>query len=87
MSAGNPVRNSLPLFRGTSTCEACGETFTCGAGLSGCWCAEIELSEATRAELRERYRSCLCRSCLENYAESEKNNDEKEEQVSTGAAH
>ena len=54
-------------------CEACGEMFTCGATLAGCWCAEIKLSEATRAELRSRYQSCLCRSCLESFAESEGN--------------
>jgi len=63
----------LPQFREPSTCEACGEMFTCGATLAGCWCAEIKLSEATRAELRSRYQSCLCRSCLESFAESEGN--------------
>jgi hypothetical protein len=77
----------LPQFRQPSVCEACGEQFACGAESSSCWCQEIKLSEATQAELRARYRRCLCRTCLENYAEVEKNNGEKEEQVSTGAAH
>ena len=77
----------LPQYRKPSTCEACGEQFACGATSSSCWCQEIKLSEAARAELRARYQRCLCRACLENYAEVEKNNGEKEEQVSTGAAH
>ena len=77
----------LPQYRAPSVCEACGEEFVCGAALSSCWCQEIKLSEAVRAELRTRYQRCLCRACLENYAEVEKNNGEKEEQVSTGAAH
>jgi hypothetical protein len=76
----------LPQFREASTCEACGASFTCGAMLAGCWCAEIKLSEATRAKLRERYQNCLCRACLENYAEGVKNNGEEKRQVSTGAS-
>ena len=53
---------------GASVCESCGGEFTCGASEAGCWCAEVELDEATRAELRSRFRSCLCRACLEGYA-------------------
>ena len=71
----------------TATCEACGAAFTCGATIAGCWCAEVKLSEAARATLRARYRSCLCRVCLENYAEVEARDGEKEEHVSTRAAH
>jgi Cysteine-rich CWC len=48
------------------TCEACGDAFTCGASLSGCWCAEIQLDEETRRDLRTRYSDCLCRRCLES---------------------
>ena len=48
-----------------ATCEACGNPFTCGAKLSGCWCSEIKLSDETRAELKTSYRNCLCRECLE----------------------
>lgn len=65
----------------------CGNTFGCGATLGGCWCAEINLSDAARVELRARYQGCLCPICLEGFANSEKNNDEKEEQVSTGTAY
>jgi hypothetical protein len=58
----------LPVLQEASVCEACGGEFACGAKLSGCWCAEVELSEAVRAELRLRYRGCLCRACLERFA-------------------
>lgn len=50
-------------------CEACGEAFMCGAALAGCWCAEVKVSEAVRAELRTRYQRCLCRACLQRFAE------------------
>jgi hypothetical protein len=59
----------LPQLREPSVCEACGQEFTCGASLAGCWCSDVKLSEAVRAELRTRYKSCLCRACLENYSE------------------
>ena len=49
-------------------CESCGKNFSCGASLSGCWCAEIKLSDEARADLKRRYRDCLCRECLENIA-------------------
>jgi hypothetical protein len=80
------------LSCGPSTCEACGADFTCGAQLSGCWCMEVKLSEAVRAELRARYERCLCRDCLESFVELEKgaieeSNGEKEKQVSTRQAH
>jgi len=54
------VKGERPL-----QCEACGENFTCGASLSGCWCGEIKLSDEARAELRAKYKDCLCRRCLE----------------------
>lgn len=66
-----------PRLREASTCEACGEPFTCGASLAGCWCSQVKLSDAVRAELRERYQSCLCRACLERFA----CRDEKEDQA------
>lgn len=69
----------LPQYREPSVCEACGESFTCGATLSGCWCQEIELSDAVRSELRSRFERCLCRTCLEEIAKGEGLNGEKEE--------
>ncbi len=53
-------------------CEACGSVFSCRARLDGCWCSEVKLTDDTLANLRERYGHCLCRSCLERFAESEK---------------
>jgi hypothetical protein len=57
-----------PSLREPSACESCGGEFACGARLAGCWCGEIKLSEETRAELRARFRGCLCRACLERFA-------------------
>lgn len=50
------------------TCESCGNSFTCGASLTGCWCSQITLNDELRAELKRRYRDCLCRECLERLA-------------------
>jgi hypothetical protein len=49
----------------TLKCEACGNEFTCGASLKGCWCAEIKLDDQDRAALKSCYSDCLCRECLE----------------------
>jgi hypothetical protein len=56
------------LGQQASVCEECGNEFTCGARLSGCWCAGVELSDQTRQRLRESYHACLCRNCLEKHA-------------------
>jgi hypothetical protein len=56
------------LRRGEAVCESCGGEFKCGARLSGCWCAAVQLDDAARAELRARFRRCLGRACLETYA-------------------
>jgi cysteine-rich CWC protein len=57
-----------PRLAGAAVCEACGNEFSCGVSLRGCWCASVELSDETRAELKTRYRDCLCRECLERLA-------------------
>ena len=60
------------LGRGSAeTCPACGEKFECGATIKGCWCSEVKLSEAAREEMKAKYKGCLCRTCLEKFAESE----------------
>lgn len=69
-----------PRWREQSTCEACGSQFTCGATLAGCWCSELKLSERQRAELKDRYRSCLCSECLRSIV-SAAGEDEKPEVV------
>lgn len=51
----------------TLRCEACGAEFTCGGGF-GCWCTQVPLDEATRTAIREKYKDCLCRACLERLA-------------------
>ena len=53
------------------TCPGCGQRFACGASLRGCWCAEIKLTDAARAQLRARYSGCLCRACLARAAEKQ----------------
>jgi hypothetical protein len=58
-------------WREPEPCEACGEPFTCGATIVGCWCTEVKLDKATRGELRSRYDRCLCRACLDRYAKAE----------------
>lgn len=57
-----------PRFSRNLTCESCGNEFTCGASLAGCWCAEIKLGDDHRAALKQRFRDCLCRDCLERLA-------------------
>jgi len=54
-----------PDRREPQLCEACHQPFTCGFGLTGCWCAQVKLSETTRRRLGAQYRRCLCRACLE----------------------
>jgi hypothetical protein len=52
-------------WRDPQECESCGEPFLCGATLAGCWCTEVKVPAATRADLRARHERCLCRACLE----------------------
>lgn len=69
MTLRNLTSFILPLVgREPSPCESCGQPFTCGASLAGCWCGEIKLSDAAREHLRTLYRRCLCRACLERFA-------------------
>ncbi|MEK6336998.1 MAG: cysteine-rich CWC family protein [Acidobacteriota bacterium] len=56
-------------FSGSPTCEACGNEFSCGVSLRGCWCSEIKLNDQALAEMKERYRGCLCKPCLEKMSE------------------
>ena len=66
------VRRALALvslrWRTPSPCEGCGNDFTCGASLTGCWCLQLKLGEVARAGLREKYTKCVCRVCLESTA-------------------
>lgn len=58
----------IPSLRQAMRCDSCGEDFLCGAGLTGCWCMEIKLDAPTRAKMRPQFRDCLCRNCLESFA-------------------
>ncbi len=58
-------------WRTPSKCEACGNEFACGAKLSGCWCAEMKLSDETRADLGKQFSGCLCPACLKQLAEKD----------------
>ncbi|MCW8798081.1 MAG: cysteine-rich CWC family protein [Prosthecochloris sp.] len=52
------------------TCPRCGKAFECR--LAGdCWCASVDVSEAIRRSLVERYDTCICRTCLEELIEKE----------------
>jgi cysteine-rich CWC protein len=55
----------LPVINRPQECPACGEPFACEIGLKGCWCSEVKLSASTLETLRDKYKGCLCRSCLE----------------------
>ena len=55
----------LGQAREPAQCESCGEPFVCGASLKGCWCAEVELTETTRRQLKSKFTDCVCRNCLE----------------------
>jgi len=53
-----------PNLKESQKCEACGEFFTCGASVFGCWCTKIKLSKEKLKELQSNYKSCLCQNCL-----------------------
>lgn len=50
------------------TCEACGAAFGCGVDQESCWCNSVAVPAEKLAELRGRYSSCLCPSCLARVA-------------------
>lgn len=68
----SPLRRALGYvsleWKAPSKCESCGNEFQCGATLTGCWCADVKLTDEVRADLRTRYKKCLCRTCLEKEA-------------------
>jgi hypothetical protein len=70
-------------WRKPVACERCSQMFTCGATLTGCWCTEIKLGAATRAEMRMQYKHCLCRACLESFAEKEQSSQKSSLEVKT----
>lgn len=59
------ITRVLPTLNRPQQCPACGEAFACEIGLQGCWCSEVKVSDSTLKALRDKYKGCLCRSCLE----------------------
>ena len=51
-----------------SVCPRCSKEFGCGIGTGACWCATVDVSDATRAAFAQYYEGCLCRECLESVA-------------------
>lgn len=56
--------NNTPASTDLDRCPRCGEAFHCGAHESRCDCFEVRLSPALRAELAQRWSTCLCLKCL-----------------------
>jgi hypothetical protein len=59
---------SLHVFAKEKQCPACRKSFDCG-GLWFCWCRTIKLDATVLQALKERYADCLCRECLEGFAQ------------------
>ncbi len=55
-------------------CESCGVEFSCGANVGECWCFAVEVKSEALADLRERFKSCLCENCLGKLAANNTNN-------------
>ncbi len=45
-------------------CPKCGESFTCTHNKS-CWCTNYTLTNEAITYLKEHYKGCLCKKCLE----------------------
>jgi len=65
MSLSKLLTRVLPTINRSQQCPECGEAFACEIRLQGCWCREVKLSASTLEALRGKYKSCLCRLCLE----------------------
>ena len=54
----------IEIAQGNSRCPRCGKAFHCGAQGATCECTQVQLNDALRAELQQRYGDCLCVACL-----------------------
>jgi len=59
-----------------SICPKCGKPFSCSKS-GKCWCYEVYLPLDKLEEIENLYDSCLCPSCLNEYAGSPKPQDGK----------
>ena len=70
------IRKALGIFsekyKDPSVCESCGDEYICGATVKGCWCMKLEVSDEARAEMKAKYKKCLCPNCLAAYASGSK---------------
>jgi hypothetical protein len=60
------VTDTLPPGWRAVTCPRCGGPFECGVGAdraTPCWCVDLQLDDARRADLRGRFADCLCAPC------------------------
>jgi Cysteine-rich CWC len=64
MSGGEAERQLLGTAPTLKSCAACGEEFSCGAPVAGCWCEDVQVAAEVLVALRARYADCLCRQCL-----------------------
>jgi len=58
------------------SCEACGTEFQCGPFYK-CWCSDFKISTQARAELKDKYKDCLCPSCLGEAADRSAHSHDK----------
>ena len=49
-----------------ASCPRCSREFVCGVDTLRCWCASVQINDATRAAFAQYYEGCLCRECLES---------------------
>ncbi len=50
-----------------TNCPRCGRGFVC-YGDENCWCQNATVLPQTLEELRRRYKGCLCKNCLKDFA-------------------
>lgn len=54
-----------------AVCPRCGGGFECGFQAGHCACFGIRLTERLRVQLAERWRGCLCLTCLHELIEAD----------------
>jgi len=53
-------------------CESCGASFGCCAErIASCWCANVNIPDAVRADLKAKFSECICPECLAKYTQQE----------------
>jgi hypothetical protein len=64
MPASGAPRHHVPMSTSPTVCPRCTNTFECGIDSGACWCADVSISNATRAAFAQYYEGCLCPDCL-----------------------